>query len=138
MTLLTKGKDLMDERLVWRFVHVPSSGYRVLIEPEVRNIKTWAIERLSAGEVRTQFNLEGPESDEVKALLSAQQRGNLPVFVIWPQDVIGVEMQYADFVQYYDDLWHPSSDDVWVTTNDFMWLLELDHEGVARTITAKD
>lgn len=55
-------------------------------------------------------------------------RDAIGVFVLWPHYTAGIEMNYRDFNDHYDDLWFPSADDVWVIDKGKSWLLQLDHE----------
>jgi hypothetical protein len=50
------------------------------------------------------------------------------VMVIWVPDLVGLEIEYGKFADYFDDFWYPSSDDVWVITEDGAQVLELNHE----------
>jgi hypothetical protein len=76
-----------------------------------------------------QMNIEYAEPDEVKEFLSSLEITNdEAVRLIWRADEAGISIIFRDFVQYYDDLWYPSSDDVWVVEESLSWLLEFDHE----------
>ncbi len=75
------------------------------------------------------MNIEYAEPDEVKEFLfSLEVPNDEAVWLIWLVDGAGISILFRDVVQYYDDLWYPSSDDVWVVEESLSWLLEFDHE----------
>lgn len=70
-------------------------------------------------------------SDEVKGyLMSLGIRDDEKIWLIWIPLRAGISILFRDFVEYYDDLWYPSSDDVWLTDTLMSWLIEFDHEEV--------
>lgn len=52
------------------------------------------------------------------------------VYLVWVANQIGVQMAFGDFVQYYDDIWYPSSDDIWISSENLSWFLNFDHEEI--------
>jgi hypothetical protein len=76
-------------------------------------------------------NIEEMDPSEVRQfLLSLKVAHDEIVWLIWCSDETGISITFRDFVQYYDDLWYPSSDDIWVTEKSLSWLLEFDHEEI--------
>ena len=71
------------------------------------------------------------DSNKVKQfLLSLNIPQDKIVRVIWCSTKTGISILFRDFVEYYDDIWYPSSDDVWVTEESLSWLLDFDHEEI--------
>ena len=69
----------------------------------------WTTE-LSAADAR----LGGADvsSDEIREWLTGLIPTDTEVLVAWPAERMGARMDYAVWLQHFEDLWHPASDDV--------------------------
>ncbi len=79
----------------------------------------------------TRLDICDAHPDEVRRiLLSFGIPLDERVLVVWCSIETGISIVFREFVQYYDDLWYPSSDDVWVTQGSLPWLIEFHHEEI--------
>lgn len=87
---------------------------------------TWSwTQDLSAAEAR--LNGSDLDSDEIREWLRGLIPADSSVLVAWPADGMGARMDYAAWVQHFEDLWHPASDDV-VLIAPGGGVLVIDHE----------
>lgn len=68
------------------------------------------------------FNLS-----DVMASLGVQPK--VQVYVNWYRFDAIDRMAYDDVVQYFDDIWYPSSDDIEVFDSSLSWVLSVSHDG---------
>jgi hypothetical protein len=107
-------------------VHFYSSEQaRRCIHAIQERIKSRSVEKRAETSVAFDGRLADP--DEVRSWLNwLPIEGD--VVVTWPSNGEAMKVPYEIFVEFYDDLWYPSSDDVWITDEVLSFLLELDHE----------
>lgn len=120
------------QRLIERFqplvhVHVTLSECAVTASALETELRGRFLQDGSVPELVTELGELTP--DQIRNVLAGvRATGPEPVTLLWPYDGYCVGMPYAAVVQFYDDLWNPSSDDLWVTDRLASWLLIIDHE----------
>jgi hypothetical protein len=79
------------------------------------------------GQLVAQLDATRLKDEEIRDWLKKLDIQGL-VTVIWLFEREGIEIDYAIFAQFYDDLWYPSGDDVWVISEDGSRVVQIDHE----------
>lgn len=64
--------------------------------------------------------------------LHAQINVDEQVRTIWLADRAGILISLSDFLQFFDQLWYPSSDDMIVESNSNIFVIVIDHEEQVR------
>ncbi len=117
-----------NEALVGKYTLVSRSQASVITD-QIQRIRTAQEQGVERGPAYSRREAVGDlDLEQLRAVLRSLHPGKAIVIVVWPADRIAAQMQYADFVACYDDLWHPASIDVWITDAAVDWLVELDHE----------
>jgi hypothetical protein len=118
-----------------RIAAIPSlrEKYRVLSEQDV--LAGIAVARIMfpagsspAGQMMASMDVSSADYDLVRAWLRQLDLHGLAT-VIWISERDGIEIDYADFITYFDDFWYPG-DDVWAISNDGNTILDMDHEEI--------
>jgi len=126
-------------KYAWRFRNNPklqsayetltpseTAGLAVRVRPILQNLG-----RDGAGDVRYHSCkvIEGADKSCVQRYLRSLRPGSRGrIYCFWPRDMIAIRMDYEEFIQYFDDVWYPSSDDLVVTDSEVSFLTYFDHE----------
>jgi hypothetical protein len=109
-----------------------AGSYRALSEEEVNTAIGIDIGRIPQGaapdgQLNAQLNATRLLDEPVREWLRSLDISGR-VTVIWLFEREGIDIDFADFSTFFDDLWHPGSDDVWVISEDGSRVLQIDHE----------
>src|SRR5262249_23176674 len=74
------------------------------------------------------FDAQEIDTAAVVDWLRAQGIGDEPVKVYWLSDREGISIRLNDFLEFFDELWFPSSDDIVVESQSKMFVIGIDDE----------
>lgn len=132
--MTTAQRIAANEALVGRYTLVSPSQASAITD-QIQRIRATQEQGVERGPTYSRREDVGDlDLEQLRAVLRSLHPGKAIVIVVWPADRIAARMQYAAFVDCYDDLWHPASTDVWITDESVDWVVELNHEETLKVI----
>lgn len=126
----------MDWSLSWRFANLPAVANKVIVLPEVEELRArhWIRDHhdhLVASASRVTFDLSHDPDSECMRIWDSVAHPGATCTLVWDGPHEAVQVPAGDAFVHLSDFWYPGSDDLWIIETDSKWMVFCHHHGWA-------